>query len=105
MATRTRSSRARRTAESKAGREKVSVTIEREILDEIRQRADNLSEYINQTLSDDLYFARVQEEVDQLAAEGVEVDEESVRRLTEWMREVKRRIRARRAAQLGAAGT
>lgn len=89
---------------ARTGREKVSVTIDREILDEIRQRAENLSEYVNQALSDDLYFERLREESARLEAEGIEVDEKAVERLTQWMLEAKRRIRARRAAQRKATG-
>ncbi|MGH2378759.1 MAG: hypothetical protein ACRDGT_09810 [Candidatus Limnocylindria bacterium] len=85
---------------AKPGREKVSVTIERATLEEIRRRADNLSEYVNDALQRELYRQRIQEEIERLDAEGVVPDPRAI----EWWRQKileTRRRRARRRAPEG----
>lgn len=76
------------------------MTIERATLEEIRRRADNLSEYVNDALQRELYRQRIQEEIERLDAEGVVPDPRAI----EWWRQKileTRRRRARRRAPEG----
>lgn len=77
-------------------REKLSVTVERSLMDEVRQRTENVSAFVNEAVKDKLYFARVDEELARLEAEGVRPNPAAVRWLTKKVDATRRRMARRR---------
>ncbi len=82
-----------------ARREKVSVTLERSVMDEVRSSTDNVSAFVNDAIRDKLYFARLDAELARLAAGGVRPNPAGVRWLSRRMEATRRRLARRRRSQ------
>ncbi len=78
-------------------REKVSVTLERALMDEVRAATDNVSAFVNEAVKDRLYFARLDAELARLDAEGVKPDPRGVERWRKRIQATKRRMAERQA--------
>lgn len=78
-----------------AQREKISVTLERTLMDEVRSRTDNVSAFVNDAVRRELYFARLDDELERLEAEGVRPNPAGVRWLSEKLEATERRLLAR----------
>lgn len=74
------------------GREKISVTVEQSLLDEVRSRSDNVSAFVNDAVRRELYFARLDDELERLEAEGVHPNPAGVRWLSERIEATERRL-------------
>jgi post-segregation antitoxin (ccd killing protein) len=85
------------TQKTARAREKVSVTLERSLMDEVRSATDNVSAFVNDAIRRKLYFARLDAELDRLAAEGVRPDPAGVRWLSERVDATRRRLARRRS--------
>lgn len=79
--------RTRPTRPKESPYEKVSATLERPVLREIREKSANVSEFLNEAAKDKLYFERVREGIKELRRQGVREDPEFRRRLEEALDE------------------
>lgn len=77
-------------------REKLSITVERSLMDEVRRRTENLSAFVNEAVKDRLYFARLDDELARLEAEGVRPNPAGVRWLSAKIDATRRRLARRR---------
>lgn len=77
------------------GYAKISATIEAPILRRIREQTANVSGFLNEAAKRKLHFDRLRSLDEELAAQGVEIDQRFYRNLKAWVREVDAR-RARR---------
>lgn len=75
-----------------ARREKISVTLESSLVDEVRSRTDNVSAFVNDAVRRELYFARLDDELERLKAEGVRPNPAGVRWLSEKIEATERRL-------------
>ncbi len=73
-------------------REKISVTLERSLMDEVRSRTNNVSAFVNDAVRRELYFARLDAELKRLAADGVRPNAAGVRWLSEKVEATRRRL-------------
>lgn len=73
-------------------REKVSVTIDRESLEQVRRVTDNVSEFVNEAVRDRLYFSRLEAELARLETDGIVPDPRGVEWWTEKMLATKQRL-------------
>lgn len=80
-------------------REKLSVTVERSLMDEVRQRTENVSAFVNEAVKDKLYFARLDEELARLEADGVPLDPAGYRWLSAKVDATRRRLARKRRAR------
>lgn len=87
---------AQRTAHA---REKVSVTLERSLMDEVRSATDNVSAFVNEAIRRRLYFARLDAELGRLEAQGVKPRPRGVEWWTNRIQETKRRLVKQRRAR------
>lgn len=78
-------------------REKISVTLERSLMDEVRSRTANVSAFVNDAVRRELYFARLGGELERLEAEGARPNPAGVRWLSEKIEATRSRSRRRRA--------
>lgn len=85
--------------EAVRSREKLSVTVERSLMDEVREKTDNVSAFVNDAVRDKLYFARVDEELARLEAEGVKVNQAGYRWLSAKIDATRRRLARKRRAR------
>jgi hypothetical protein len=60
---------------------KVSATLETSVLDQIRERSPNVSEFLNEAAKRKLYFERLDEAIEQLEREGFHGDPARVERI------------------------
>ena len=79
-------------------REKISVTLERSLLDEVRSRTDNVSAFVNDAVRRELYFVRLGAELERLEADGVRPNAAGVRWLSEKLDATRGRL-ARQSRQ------
>jgi len=79
--------------------EKVSATLDRNVLRMIRERTPNVSAFLNEAAKDKLYFQMLEDTVAELDREGVGRDEKLYVGLGKWMRARERRIARREAAR------
>lgn len=70
------------------GYAKVSATLERKVLRQIREHTDNVSGYLNEAAKRQLYFDMLRRSVEQLQRQGVEVDMRFYDNLGKWLHEV-----------------
>lgn len=82
--------------EAVRSREKLSVTVERSLMDEVREKTDNVSAFVNDAVRDKLYFARLDDELARLEAEGVRPNPAGVRWLSAKIDATRRRLARRR---------
>lgn len=80
-------------------REKVSVTLERGLMDQVRAASDNVSAFVNAAVRDRLYFSRLDQELARLHADGIEPDAPTVASWRSAIHATKRRISERPAAR------
>lgn len=76
-------------------REKVSVTIDRDAIQEVRRSTDNVSEFVNEAIRDRLYFSRLEAELARLEAIGIVPDPRGVEWWTQKMLATKQRLTSR----------
>ena len=81
------------------GREKVSVTLERGLMNEVRAATDNVSAFVNAAVRDRLYFSRLDAELARLRSEGVEPDPRAVASWRSAIQATKRRTSSGRSAR------
>lgn len=67
-------SRAKRPATSDSSYEKISATLDRDVLRKIRERTDNVSEYLNEAAADRLYWEHLNEMAEELRRRGAKED-------------------------------
>lgn len=79
-----------------APREKLSITVERSLIDEVRQRTENVSAFVNDAVRDRLYFSRLDEELARLEADGVRPNPAGVRWLSKRIGATSRRLARKR---------
>lgn len=60
---------------------KISATLETTVLNEIRERSANVSEFLNDAAKRKLYRERIRESIEQLEREGVRSDPERQERI------------------------
>ena len=77
-------------------REKLSVTVERSLVDEVRRRTENVSAFVNDAVRDRLYFARLEEELAQLEVQGIRPNPAGVRWLSRKADVTSRRLARKR---------
>jgi post-segregation antitoxin (ccd killing protein) len=82
-------------------REKVSVTLERGLMDKVRVATDNVSAFVNEAVRDRLYFAQLDAELARLRSEGVEPDARAVASWRGAIQATKRRRGRRSARKVG----
>lgn len=82
-------------ASSDDGYAKVSATLERKVLRQIREQTDNVSGYLNEAAKRQLYFDMLRRSVEELERQGVEVDMRFYDNLGKWLHEVDMRKLAR----------
>ncbi len=80
-------------------REKVSVTLERGLMDQVRASTDNVSAFVNKAIRDRLYFAQLDGELARLQAEGVEPDARVVASWRSAIQTTRRRMSERPSAR------
>jgi hypothetical protein len=80
-------------------REKVSVTLERGLMDQVRASTDNVSAFVNEAIRDRLYFSRLDDELARLRADGFEPDRRGVGSWRSAIQATKRRLSERPAAR------
>lgn len=78
--------------------EKVSATLDRNVLRMIRERTSNVSSFLNEAARDKLYFQMLEDTITELDREGVKTDETLYAGLVKWTRARERRL-ARAAAK------
>lgn len=98
MGTRTRRKPATGARRPNPPRLKLSVTVEREAVEEARRLTENLSGFVNEAIKDKLYFARLDHEARRLQAGAVPLDRELYDRLRSVFAVVRRRAAERRRA-------
>lgn len=75
-----------------APREKLSITVERSLIDAVRRRTENVSAFVNEAVRDRLYFARLEEDLAQLEVQGIRPDPAGVRWLSRKVDATSRRL-------------
>lgn len=77
-------------------REKLSVTLERSLVEEVRSRTDNVSAFVNDAIKRKLYFQRLDDELDLLEREGVKLNETGYRWLMGKLDATEKRLKRRK---------
>lgn len=77
------------------GYAKISATLERKVLRQIKEQTDNVSGYLNEAAKRQLYFDMLRRSVEELERQGVEIDMRFYDNLGKWMHEVDMRKLAR----------
>lgn len=82
-----------------APREKLSITVERSLIDEVRRRTENVSAFVNDAVRDRLYSARLEAELAELDAQGIRPNPAGVRWLSGKVDATSRRLARKRRSR------
>lgn len=88
----------RAAATPEGAHEKVSATLDRNVLRMIRERTPNVSAFLNEAARRKLYFDMLDETIAELERQGVRRDEKLYQALGRWTDEWDRKQKRRRAA-------
>lgn len=81
--------------------EKISATLDREVLRMIRERTDNVSGFLNDAAAERLYWEHIDRSIEQLEREGVRGDQKREDRLVEAFDRAERARSRRRKRAAG----
>jgi hypothetical protein len=77
------------------GYAKISATLERKVLRQIKEQTENVSGYLNEAAKRQLYFDMLRRSVEELERQGVEFNTRFYDNLGKWLNEVDMRKLAR----------